>query len=489
MTTIQSPNASLLSPTHRGGIIGGKGYNFQDAFIVSRIPEWLAEPSFVCLLKEGLEDVEVRFEGGGGTRRLAFQIKDHLVKVSNCREVIVGFFEKDQATPDTFSGFILACRGLADNAKSFRQSLERLRDARPMYEPTHRVLQETELSVKESAGKLGLTVNLKFLEDKVSFDTELGDMTSDQLLCQQFVGGIHKHFPQWVSTSWVSLAAAYQDLAHWINGSVGKACLRDDFLKRIQRALDITAPRLDKEGPLVRLYHWEDESFDLSEDWDVLLDWSELFSRSTRKVPGHIVWQTKLLPELEEAQRRIRASTSSRHIRFRPNACLSAGFAIGWAFSEVKGYSFEVKQGPEFWKSDTAPATGQWIISRETECDPSSRRLCVELNQQTDVAPRVDTFLKSSGLSCRARLSLTPDSGLGGRLDGPTALALASHAKCLIRQAVDRYGCTGIDLFYAGPLGLAIFLGRLFNAMQATIQCYEEQHDGTGYTLSCQLPT
>lgn len=483
-----SQDASLLSPAHYGGVIGGKGYNYQDAFIVSRIPEWLANPSFVCLLKEGTEDVDVMFQGSNGAERLAFQVKDHAVKDSEFCVVITKFSQTDRDAPGTYSKFVLACRGLSDGAKSIRLGLERLQGARPLHNSDGHILQATRCDLQKRVDNLGLSVELPFLEGKVLLDTELGDMTSQKRLCQQFVGGIHEHFPEWANTSWVALVAAYHDLAHWINGSIGTTCSRDEFKDRIQRAIDTTTPRLEKEGTLVRLYHWEDQPFDLSEEWDVLLDWSQHFSRSTRKVPAQTIWQNSLLPELDEAQRRVRSSSNSRLIRFRPSACLSAGFALGWAFSEVKGYSFEVKQGPTYWNTDIPPATGpHWAIAKEIELDRSSTRLCVELSQQTDVARSVDTFLRTSGISCRARLNLIPDSGLGGRLNGAAALAYAYDAKKIIRQAIDKYHCTTVDLFYAGPLGLAIFLGRLFNAMPASIQCYEHQEDGAGYVASCLL--
>lgn len=74
---------------------------------------------------------------------------------------------------------------------------------------------------------------------------------------------------------------------------------------------------------------------------------------------------------------------------------------------------------------------------------------------------------------------------IGTRLDAPAAMAYAYDAKRIIRETVDKYGCSTIHLFYAGPLGLAILLGRLFNAMHASIQCYEEQQ--VGYTPTCLL--
>jgi len=246
---------------------------------------------------------------------------------------------------------------------------------------------------------------------------------------------------------------------------------------------------LEREGVTIRLFHWEDPSFDLSQKWDVLLDWSEHFDRSSRKVPGPTIWRDRMIPALEEAQRRVRGSTNSRYIRFRPSACLSAGFALGWAFSEVKGYTFEVQQGPDIWRTDTQPLVDRHLVmSEDSSFNKSSNDLCVEFSQQTKVRSKVDQFVDKTNLAFRARVELIPDIGFGKRIDGPSALTYANEAKQIIRQAIEKHGCKIVHLFYAGPLGLAIFMGWLFNAMHADIQCYEEQDEG-GYKPSCLLHT
>jgi hypothetical protein len=479
---------SLLTPENRGGVTAGEGYNFQDAFIASRIPGWLADPYFSFLLKEGSGDVEVRFDDHGLRRVELYQVKDHHVTPTECRDVINAFSIKEAQSPGTYAGFILACRGLGREAESLRQALEELRGAFPMYSQGDRVLVSTEQDVEERARRIGLAIPLDFLRMKVFFDTNLGDMKSDERLCEQFIGSVVQKIPKWAMVGGLGLTAAYRDIARLINISIRQTCSHDLLDQRIQQAIDASSSRLNKEGVTVRLYHWEDPSFDLSEKWDVLLDWSEHFDRISRKVPPPALWRDGLIPALEEAQRRIRSCTDSRLIRFRPSACLSAGLALGWAFSEVKGYTFEVQQGHAIWRTDTQPSGRHLVVSEEVSLDRSSRELCVEFSHQADVTSKVDQFIQTIGKAFRAKIMLVPDLGIGARIDGPTALAYADDAKQRIRKVVDQYGCEIVHLFYAGPLGLAIFLGRLFNAMHADIQCYEEQDRG-GYAPSCLLHT
>jgi len=68
---------SLFTPKHRGGVIGGSGYNFQDAYIVMQIPEWIGTPGFHSFLKEGFDDIDVRFDQGETSEFWHYQLKNH----------------------------------------------------------------------------------------------------------------------------------------------------------------------------------------------------------------------------------------------------------------------------------------------------------------------------------------------------------------------------------------------------------------------------
>lgn len=480
---------SLLDPENRGGVTGGEGYNFQDAYIASRIPEWLADTSFVSLLKEGMGDVDVKYVKPDAEHREFYQVKNHLVKSTECCEVLTTFYQTNRKVKGEYSKYILACTGLGEKAESLRQAIEQFRGAYAMYPSEGPIIKGTKAKVEKCAKEIGLDLPISFLLDKVFFDVDLGGLKTDERLCYQFVGLVGVKLPKWANMNPLGLAAAYRAIAHLINKSIRKTLSREVLERTIQETIALAPARFDREGVWIRLYHWEDPALDLSEQWDVLLDWSEYFDRINRSVPDSSVWQGRLLPDLEEAQKRIRGSTTSKLIRFRPSACLSAGFALGWAFSEVKGYTFEVKQGGDLWRTDVSPTIRhRLVVTEERTLDESSKDLWVELNQQVNVRSKTEEFVRISGQKFRGRIVLAPDQGVGGRIDGATALAYAFNAKQLIREAIDRYGCDTIHLFYAGPLGLAIFLGRLFNAMHANIQCYEEQNQG-GYAPSCLLST
>ncbi len=115
----------------------------------------------------------------------------------------------------------------------------------------------------------------------------------------------------------------------------------------------------------------------------------------------------------------------------------------------------------------------------------------VEFNLVTDVGIQVQEYLEEIGEKFRACLRLTPHGGTSSDAipddGGSVAVKYARQAKDFIRTAMDKYQCSHAHLFYAGPLGLAIFLGQYFNDM-GEIQCYERRKD-SGYQKSCLLKT
>lgn len=68
---------SLLSPAAMGGIVAGKGFDFQTRFAACHVPVWLLTETFHQLLIEGTGDIDVRYEEAGKTTRIHIQVKDH----------------------------------------------------------------------------------------------------------------------------------------------------------------------------------------------------------------------------------------------------------------------------------------------------------------------------------------------------------------------------------------------------------------------------
>ena len=47
------PRDSMLDPKYLGGLIGGEGYAFQNAYVLYRLADWLIDPAFAGLQPSG----------------------------------------------------------------------------------------------------------------------------------------------------------------------------------------------------------------------------------------------------------------------------------------------------------------------------------------------------------------------------------------------------------------------------------------------------
>src|SRR2546421_12973811 len=100
---------TLFSPAQRGGVIGGLGYNFQDAYVMTVLPHWLADSSFRSFIKEGFDDVDVVFTNSGTPLTRHYQLKDHEVSLPEFRKVINGFAAGARRPGVNATSFVLGC--------------------------------------------------------------------------------------------------------------------------------------------------------------------------------------------------------------------------------------------------------------------------------------------------------------------------------------------------------------------------------------------
>lgn len=485
MSKKKNSSASLLSKQAMGGIRGGKGYTFQDAYIISRLPKWLSSPNFIRFLKEGAGDVEVSYKADKRNELVYVQVKDHQVKPSEFKKVIEEFIAKDSDAPDTYKEFSLVSVGLSQYPLRLVEALGRYREASPFYNKgKDKTIKDTKESLKKLAEKVGVDSHLNFLIDKVYFDTDLSGLKQKEQLANIFVGSILK-VPRYHEMFRKALEPSFNELCVLVNTSAGKTIERKTLELVIDKSLQKFRDEIKKSGLLVRMYHWENEPLEVSLPHDILLDWSNFFERKTRKIPDSSVWEQKLLPELQETQKGIRKTNLKRLIKFEGSSCLSAGIAFGWAFPEVAQYVIELNQRGDIWRSDVNVSKKKSLSQKQVVMDEKASDLLVLFSISADVEPKVNKFIKDKNLKYKAKLILQLNDGLETHINNQSALAIAREAKTVIRDVSHKLDAGKIHLFFSGPLGLSIFFGQLLNAMP-DIQCYEGQIKG-GYKQSCLL--
>jgi WD40 repeat protein len=233
----EKPRATLSDKQARGGVIGGKGYGFQAAYIVSRIPLWLADPDFVQFLQEGAGDVDVRFNRAGGEERWYIQVKNYAVTPAKAREVFSEFRRIDRGSPGTYTRFVLACPGLNEDLKQLRLVIEEFRGAAPLYQPVQdQILDNTWADLEKLVQRLKLPVDATFLVDKVDFDTDLAGLTHDDSLRRLFAGSLLES-KAWASVTWEAAVRAYEKVALFCYRAIRQTCFREQVERLIREAM------------------------------------------------------------------------------------------------------------------------------------------------------------------------------------------------------------------------------------------------------------
>ena len=75
---------SLFDRKYTGGLHGHRGYDFEDSYVLSQLPNWLTLADLVSFQQELLTDLELFFGSG---RRWFIQIKKHSLETKEFRKI------------------------------------------------------------------------------------------------------------------------------------------------------------------------------------------------------------------------------------------------------------------------------------------------------------------------------------------------------------------------------------------------------------------
>ncbi|MBN1814677.1 MAG: hypothetical protein JXA14_22750 [Anaerolineae bacterium] len=163
----------LRDPHDDGGVLGYRGYAFQNAYVVSCLPAWLHDPHFCEFTFEGAEDVDVLFRRDDHDERWAIQVKSSHVALNEARKVFALFLERELESPDTFQRFILACPTTSNSLRRLQAAVEEVRRLTRLHGPEHPLLATARARIERNVDKLSLPVDAQFLEARVYFETDL----------------------------------------------------------------------------------------------------------------------------------------------------------------------------------------------------------------------------------------------------------------------------------------------------------------------------
>lgn len=225
-------------------------------------------------------------------------------------------------------------------------------------------------------------------------------------------------------------------------------------------------------------------------DGDYELDWRDQFEGDEwlrgHRVHDQHVWNDVMLPELRSTRERIAADTTCRLLRARGAARLSAWLALGYVFPGVGGWTLEVDQNGQRWRSDAGPAVDISLVEEVESHSGDSDTLAVGISITGDLSGDVRRYLGAAGEPAGTLVLLginRPQDRTAVRSAGDLT-ELAQLVRARIRDVLG-HRPQRVLLFYFGPLSGAAFIGHQLNAVAGEIQLFEDQ--GPGYAPSFLL--
>ncbi len=466
-----------------GGLTASKGFGFQTRYAVCQLPVWLLDPAFHQLFHEGTGDLDLPFREGEQSFRIHIQVKDHNVTPAEFCEIVAQFQKRDAEFAGNYTCFTLVSPSLSESLQPIEGGLARLRNAKPFYDDAVAAMAPTKAELDERMRNAGLEQEeIAFVHSKVKIDLVQGDLHHDDRALDVFIAQLLKH-PEYKQMIRAAVEPAFAELLRSVDAKRGAVFGRVDIEDVLQRA--IVSVGYAEKAITLWVQNWTSEAFDVLADY--LLDWSQEFDRSTRRVPVEDVWNNRLLPELKTLRNTIAGGRKERLIRFRGRCALSTSIALGATFPLVGGWAFEVPQPParEPWRSDATPASPYEMHVEVV--DGGGADIVLGLNIRGDSREDVRRYVDSTGVPPKLFAFMEPAlAGSQSIACSAEACAFAMAVRERLSALINKTGAQKTRLFFYGPQALAIFLGQHLTSV-GKVQLFEYQDPG--YVPSILLST
>lgn len=452
--------------------------------MLSYVPAWLSYEGFEEMTWEAMGDFEAKFfvPGRPHARELV-EVKNHRVAPTEFWEEVRRFRDLDRGSPDTYRRFVLIGKVLGEDVKRLRDGLERVRGPHSFY-------RGTPIEGASFAGYAKMVAGMGYSEKDARFVFERvkirDDLTTDQAHWRAvFTAEMTSRFPEYDDLPSSTLRGIYEGLGDLTKLRRNQTLTRAEIERRVQER--VPAPVRPPVRPVVLRTAIEDEGGE-AEDLGVRpvrFDWKDFFGGDDRSYPLPEEWDGRMLGEIRQAKAFILGHRATRRVRLTGNRRLSASLAIGAVFSAVAGFAVEMEnRRGELWSTDAHPTvdTPEFPIRVGGHVFPGER-LVVSVGVTRDIADEVDQSLGALGLAGAPTLHLYSESPV---LSAEHANRAARAVKDAIVDALSRSGGDHVDLFFAGPSPLTLFIGHRLNAT-ASVRCHEWVSRNK-YVSTCELP-
>ena len=469
---------SLLAPEATGGDTAEGGATFQEGVLMAKLPAWLARDGFTALIREAMADTEASFYvPGQGLMREAVEAKDHSLTPAPFWEEIDTFRRLDASSSNTFRWFTLACTGLSKELHPIVNGLRRVRDPYAFYDEGSGVREHSYDEYAERVCDLGHS------EEEARFLFERVLIESDWSIAKANVKAMFQHelprfLPEYGDCSATAMTRAFEGLTALVQSRKAQPVTRKELEAVLATAMPPGTPR--PERPL-RIYTATGDDGGPAEA--IRFAWGRFFGSEASDVPTAGEWDAGVVGALNGVKDWVIEAKRPRRIRLMGSRRLSCSLAIGSVLSAVAGFAIEMEYRDAIWATDTHASGATEPYSLESELmSGQGTRLVVAIGICKEVLPGTRAFLEAAGRPDSPLLHLRSNQPV---LGPDQANLTVRNLKDQIASALATTQAREIDLFFAGPAPLALFLGHRLNAT-APVQCHEWKMV-RGYVPSCRL--
>lgn len=207
-----------------------------------------------------------------------------------------------------------------------------------------------------------------------------------------------------------------------------------------------------------------DDTADLHDEADLNFDWRDHFTDGSFPDDETL---DRLAGALRTSMRHLKHAADPGLVRVAAKIHLPFAVALGHTLRRPTGFLPVMRHDETDWQPDPgSSATEPLVRSEYPGGDARATRSALEVSVTRDVAAKVRETIRARGLSFRRRVVLQPADGPSQTaVDGsPTASACAQQIRDEIGALNTDAGVSSVDLFYAGPIELAIMVGWWLNA-------------------------
>lgn len=455
---------SLLEPASRGGENAGRGFDFQDHFLVSQIPHWLERDGFMSLLHEAIGDIEVKvYAPGYGESIEIIEVKNYRLTPAVFWEEIDRFYAVAQGSPNTFRWFRLVAPNISDEIAPLQRGLRRIRSPYSFYPEDSGVIQNSLSDFAQLVTEANRPPEyVEFLFGHVLIDT--GYSTAQEHGEALFRQNFGECFPEYHHLPYQIVSLIYLALLSLVaprNAPISRKAIEETIRSQI-------APNHLRPHSPVRLY--TAYQHDHVERKELYVNWIRFFGGNTRTYPEVEEWGVGVVSQLNELKEFILNHRSSRHLQVTGSRRLSAALALGSVFSATSGFSIAMEHRDGVWWNTNNHAGSEDTVQLRVEYPQGQgEQLIVCIGIPNEIRQAVENYAQKEGASDLPFLNIV---NLHPVENARQANAIVAQTKAAILQSLSHTQATRIHLFCAVPSFIALLLGHRLNAT-ASVQCYE----------------